>query len=310
MARRSSLVAAVLLVAALLLAPASAQTGLGLLDPERPLLFPRLAGGAATPATADAAPATATPGASPATAAAAAPGAASPPAPCPVDPSTLTIDFSGLPAACPSASAAGGNSSAFCDTCICALVEIYKPAFDAAGITAPGTGVDGFIEASMGVIGSCTSAFLAPLLASRTDISGLQRLASECSFTADNVPDCLTNMLSANMDNATTPAVVATQGAAALPATTGAPTGTLRAATPPEGGEYVEDGDVSGSVLGDLGSAVPVGAAPAPAAATPGATPAAPAAGTVPEATPAVGPDVTPATPAVGTVAVVLSALL
>lgn len=55
------------------------------------------------------------------------------------------------------------------------------------------------------------------------DISGLMRLSSDCSFTPENVPECLVAMLEA-VDQADPP-VMATQG-----------DGQIRAATPPAGG--------------------------------------------------------------------------
>eukprot|EP00955_Chlamydomonas_euryale_P106694 365720-Chlamydomonas_euryale.AAC.21 len=61
---------------------------------------------------------------------------------------------------------------------------------------------------------SCTGPFLVPLLASNVEIAGLQRLASDCTFTADNVPECLVDLLGqlgAPVD-AAEPPVTATQG--------------------------------------------------------------------------------------------------
>jgi hypothetical protein len=94
------------------------------------------------------------------------------------------------------------TSPNFCESCVCALLDLYTPAFEAAGLLdGP---VDTFMNSAMGIITSCSAVFLGPLMASGTDIAGLQRLASQCNFSATNVPRCLVATIAAlNATNVT-----------------------------------------------------------------------------------------------------------
>eukprot|EP00955_Chlamydomonas_euryale_P106696 365720-Chlamydomonas_euryale.AAC.23 len=50
-----------------------------------------------------------------------------------------------------SASVSGGDTDGFCSACMCAVTELYQPAFEAAGIDSAAS-VDEFMDQAIGVI--------------------------------------------------------------------------------------------------------------------------------------------------------------
>eukprot|EP00798_Chlamydomonas_sp_ICE-L_P017822 gene17822-24203_t len=107
---------------------------------------------------------------------------------CPVDPDSAVLDFSGVPTAC---DASGGVNQAFCDSCLCGLVDVYMPAFEAAGILDQiGAGGEVPVDEASNLISLCSTTFLAPLLASGVELTGLMNLP-DCDFESTATPACV-----------------------------------------------------------------------------------------------------------------------
>lgn len=85
-----------------------------------------------------------------------------------------------------------GNASTICDTCICALVDVFTPALVAGGVSVNTSDPSSFpLDKSADIIRQCAEQYLVSMLMANVNVTALANL-SECSFdSAGNVPDCL-----------------------------------------------------------------------------------------------------------------------
>lgn len=84
--------------------------------------------------------------------------------------------------------AAGADPKDVCSACTCALVDAYRPALVAGGITFDPSNPASFpLEETANIIKACSEQYIAAMLMANINVDALAGLSS-CTYTPDNVP--------------------------------------------------------------------------------------------------------------------------
>lgn len=82
----------------------------------------------------------------------------------------------------------GADPAAVCSACTCALVDAFRPALLAGGITYDPANPASFpLEETAGIIRACSEQYIASMLMANIDVNALTGLSS-CTYTPDSVP--------------------------------------------------------------------------------------------------------------------------
>jgi hypothetical protein len=84
---------------------------------------------------------------------------------------------------------AGSNAESICSACTCALVDVYRPALVAGGITFNPADPASFpLEETANIIRACSEQYIASMLMANINVEALAGLNS-CTYTPDSVPE-------------------------------------------------------------------------------------------------------------------------
>lgn len=83
---------------------------------------------------------------------------------------------------------AGSDTKSICNSCTCALVDVYRPALVAGGVTFNPNDPSTFpLDKVAGIIRACSEQYVVSMLMANINVTALAALSS-CTFTPDTVP--------------------------------------------------------------------------------------------------------------------------
>lgn len=84
----------------------------------------------------------------------------------------------------------GGDAASICGACTCALVDVYRPALVAGGITFDPEDPTTFpLEATANILRACSEQYIVSMLMANVDVQALAGLTN-CTYTSGSVPRC------------------------------------------------------------------------------------------------------------------------
>lgn len=170
------------------------------------------------------------------------------PSTCPIKAADTEVDFSPIAAACVP------GAEGFCSSCVCSLVEVYMPAFKAAGLSIDPTSQTFPIEQATSIIEACTAEYFVPMTSAGVNVSSLEGLTT-CDYSAANVPDCLVAQIAKLAVSEVAEDVAAQAGRTDIEETAGKVIDTAKAAAPAVAAAVASKVQNGGSVA-QLGAAV------------------------------------------------------